>query len=166
MKHAQDQSRHGDRASRDSASTSRLVLRVRVRVRRARLDRQLADGLAPEALLDRAVRAGQLVDPATRRRTARTLRRLVMEAELPAAARACPVVPVHRRSVLPWREALLGLADRLENSAPLNPCGIARTLVLLTDGAGPLYDPRSAFALGDAVWWVADGLQLSHPADE
>lgn len=124
----------------EPAATSRLALRVRVRLHRSRLDRQLADGLAVEAFVDRALRASQLADPVTRCRTARTLRRLV-------------------------REALLGLADRLEDPTPVNPCGVARALVLLSDGGGPLYNRCSQRAMGDAVWWVADGLQGSSAGD-
>jgi hypothetical protein len=153
------------RVSGEPAATSRLALRVRVRLHRSRLDRQLADGLAVEAFVDRALRASQLADPVTRCRTARTLRRLVREAELPATARLCSAVPVSRHSVLPWREALLGLADRLEDPTPVNPCGVARALVLLSDGGGPLYNRCSQRAMGDAVWWVADGLQGSSACD-
>jgi hypothetical protein len=54
---------------------------------------------------------------------------------------------------------LLGLADRLERQAPVNPCGVARTVVLLTDGDGPLYVPTPERSMADAIWWVADGLE-------
>jgi hypothetical protein len=164
MKHLHDPTVRRGRILPERGVTRRLALRIRVHVHRGGLDRQLADGLAPEAFLDRALRASQLADPATRRRMARSLRRLVREAKLPAAARLCSAVPVHRRAVLPWSEALLGLAERLENPAPVNPCGVARTVVLLSDGAGPLYNPAACHAMENAVWWVADGLQAS-PAD-
>jgi hypothetical protein len=165
MKHVQDPTVRRGRIRPGRGVAQRLALRVRVHVHRGGLDRQLADGLAPEAFMERAVRARQLADPATRRRTARSLRRLVKDAELPAAARLCSAVPVYRRTVLAWREALLGLAERLENPAPVNPCGVARTVVLLTDGAGPLYNPAAGHSMGSAVWWVADGLQ-AFPADD
>jgi hypothetical protein len=67
-------------------------------------------------------------------------------------------VPVRRPSVLAWREALLGLAERLEQPVPLDPCGVARALVLLTDGGGPFYNAGADRSMGDAVWWIADGL--------
>ena len=132
--------------------------RLRVHVYRGRLDRQLADGLAPETLHDRAVRATQLARMRTRRQVARSLRRLVADAEMPAHPLLRSAAPVDRRSVLPWREALLGLADRLEQPVRLDPCGVARALVLLTDGAGPFYDARAGRSMSDAVWWIADGL--------
>ncbi len=139
--------------------SSTFAQRLRVHLHRGRLDRQLADGLAPEAFQDRAVRATQLAGMRTRRRVARSLRRLVEHAETPAGALLGSAVPVCRRSVLPWREALLGLAERLEQPVRLDPRGVARALVLLTDGGGPFYDARAARSMSEAVWWIADGLQ-------
>lgn len=66
---------------------------------------------------------------------------------------------------MPWREGLLGLADRLEQPVPVNPCGVARTLVLLSDGAGPLYNPAPERSIGEAIWWVVDGLEPCPPHD-
>jgi hypothetical protein len=95
----------------------------------------------------------------TRRRVARSLRRLVEHADRPGGVLLSAAVPVCRRSVLTWREALLGLAERLEQPVPLDPCGVARALVLLTDGGGPFYDARAARSMSEAVWWIADGLE-------
>jgi hypothetical protein len=138
---------------------STFALRVRVHLHRRQLDRQLADGLAPEAFRDRALRATQLAGMPARREVARSLRRLVEHAERPAGAVIGSAVPVCRRSVLTWREGLLGLAERLEQPVPLDPRGVARALVLLTDGGGPFYDARAPRSMSDAVWWIADGLQ-------
>ena len=82
------------------------------------------------------------------------------DAERPAALRLSAAVPLSRRAVLSWRESLLGVAERLERPDPVNPCGVARVLVLLTDAAGPLYNPGAAERMSDAVWWIADGLAL------
>ena len=138
---------------------STFARRLRVRLHRGRLDRQLADGLSPETFPDRALRATQLAGMRTRRQVARSLHRLVEHAEAPAGTRLGSAVPVCRRSVLGWREALLGLAERLEQPVPLDPCGVARALVVLTDGRGPFYDIRARRTMSDAVWWIADGLQ-------
>jgi len=140
-------------------ASSTFAWRVRVHLHRGRLDRQLADGLAPEAFQDRALRATQLAGMRTRRQVARSLRRLVEHAERPAGGLLGPAVPVCRRSVLAWREGLLGLAERLEEPVPLDPRGVARALVLLTDGGGPFYDARAQRSMSEAVWWIADGLQ-------
>jgi hypothetical protein len=145
----------------DARQRSPAVRRsLRVLLHRGRLDRQIADGLAPETFPDRAVRATQLAGMRTRRLVARSLRRVVADAELPPRALLRSAVPVDRGAVLSWREALLGLAERLEQPVRIDPCGVARALVLLTDGGGPFYDARAERSMSDAVWWVADGLQL------
>jgi hypothetical protein len=71
--------------------------------------------------------------------------------------------PVRRRAVLAFKEGLLGLAERLEQPKAVNPTGVARVAVLLSDGLGPLYSSRAEQSIGEAVWWIADGLQLPPP---
>jgi hypothetical protein len=132
-------------------------------LRRWRLDRELADGCAFEGSEDRALRARQLVDPVTCRQLARSLRRALAAADDPHLALRSPSVPASREALTSWREALLGLVDRLERPGPINPCGVARIRVLLTDGLGPLYNPDAEHSIAEAVWWVADGLQLCPP---
>jgi hypothetical protein len=95
-----------------------------------------------------------------RRRLARSLRARVKVAEGPVAIQITAAVPLSRGAVLPWREGLLGMAERLERDDPVNPAGVARVLVLLTDGTGPLYNPAAVERMGDAMWWIADGLAL------
>jgi hypothetical protein len=143
----------------DPGPPSTPLRRLRVHMHRARLDRELADGLAPDAFHDRALRAAQLGGMPARRQIARSLRRVVEHAERPAGLLIGAAIPVSRRSILPWREALLGLADRFEQPVALDPRGVARALVLLTDGGGPFYDARAAQSMSEAVWWIADGLQ-------
>jgi hypothetical protein len=137
-------------------------LRLRVRLHRRRLDCELADGRRPDATPAHALRAAQLAEPATRSAMTRSLR------DAAKAARRGPLVPPTSAvqispAVAGYREGLLGVADRLEGPGPLNPCGLARVRVLLTDGAGPLYNPRAERTIGDALWWVADGLQPCPP---
>ena len=136
---------------------------LRVRLHRGRLDRELADGGDPAACAERGLRAKQLVAATTRRRLAHSLRGAVADADAPYAVVFYSAVPVCRRAVAPWREGLLGLADRLEHAETLNPCGVARVGVLLTDGAGPLYNPAAERRIDQMVWWVADGLQPCPP---
>jgi hypothetical protein len=85
---------------------------------------------------------------------------VVADVESPRAALLESTVPVLCEVVAPWREALLGLAERLEQPGTINPCGLARVLVLLTDGIGPFYNPAPEHSMGEAIWWVADGLAL------
>jgi hypothetical protein len=146
-------------------SRSRIGLRLRVRLRRGRLDRELADGLLHDTTAERALRAQQLVGPRSRRALARSLNEVIAMAANPRANLISSAVPIVRDAVSPFREALLGVAERLDDEAPCNPCGVARLQSLLTDGAGPLYNGASERSLGDLVWWVADGLQLCPPHD-
>ncbi len=148
-----------------SSPSPTLRRRLRVQLHRGRLDQQVAEGFGPDPVEDRALRARQLSAMRARRRLARSLRARVKDAEAPAAIRMSAAVPLCRRAVLPWRESLLGLAERLERPDPVNPAGVARVLVLLTDGTGPLYNPAAAGRMGDAVWWIADGLALHPDAD-
>jgi hypothetical protein len=144
-------------AAGPSASPT-LKRRLRVQLHRARLDQQLADGFGLDPIEDQALRASQLTAMRARRRLARSLRARVKDAERPAGLRISAAVPLSRRAVVSWREGLLGLAERLERPEAVNPCGVARVLMLLTDGTGPLYNPGAAQQMGEVVWWIADGL--------
>ncbi len=140
-----------------------LRLRLRVRVRRWRLDRELAAGPAGEISPELALRGRQLADPRSARTIARSLRRVVAAADRPPSPHPGGGVPVARPAVRASREALLGLAERLEQPVAVSPCGVARALMLLTDGAGPLFNPASERSLAEAIWWVADGLAQCPP---
>ena len=123
---------HGQQPCRTApARTVPASVRIGVRLHHRRLDRELADGCPPDGSDDRAVRAGQLVEVGTRRGLVRSLRRIVAEAEGPPATALGAAVPICRDAVLMWREGLLGLADRLGQPVPVNPCGVARLLALL-----------------------------------
>jgi len=146
-----------------SARGASIGLRVRVRLRRWRLDRELADGLLGESTPAQALRARQLADPRNARALACSLRELVDRVEHPGEPPFDAHVPLACDAVRTWREGLLGIAERLEDPVAAGPCGIARVMTLLTDGAGPLYNPASECAIADAIWWVADGLQHCPP---
>ena len=150
-----------------SMQGQRLGLRARLRVRlaRGRLDRELADARVRDTSEDHALRARQLATPAARRQLACSLRRVLADAEDPRTAMRGSTVPVLWDAVLPWREALYGLAERLEQTEPVNPLGLARMRVLLTDGMGPLYNRAYERSLREMVWWIVDGLQLCPPHD-
>jgi hypothetical protein len=137
------------------------------RLQRARLDRELAEGCSPERSPLHALRARQLVDPRVRAQLAMSLRHVVQDAAEPCAVltpvrlrHSVVLLSLRQEEVGTWREPLLGLAHRLDGPAAVNPCGIARLRSLLTDGAGPLYNPDPRRGLGETIWWVADGLAL------
>jgi len=143
----------------DTDRTS-IRLRLDVSLHRRRLDCELAAGADPTEPEPRAARARQLQDQRTRTRLARALRRTVNDAERPrAGAPLSSAVPINRGAVIAWREGLLGLADALQKPGPVNPSGVARVVLLLTDGSGPLFSQYADQPLAEAVWWVADGLQ-------
>ena len=156
---------HSDSGSGTSRRRPGLALRLRTRVHRESLDRALAAGCPPAADAERDLRAIQLAGPATRRALARSLRRAVADAERPYAAPFGAVIPPVRGGPFGWRAALLGIAERLEQPVPVNPCGMARLMFLLTDGAGPLYNDRAERSLGGAIWEVVDGLEPCPPHD-
>lgn len=141
---------------------SRLSLQARVRVHRASIDRELAAGRFP-AREESVMRASQLADPAGRRRVARSIRRLADYAIAPPSMVLTSTAPINRAEIRRCREGLLGIAERLEREGPVNPCGVARAVVLLGDGDGPVYCRSPERSLDDALWWIADGLQPCPP---
>jgi hypothetical protein len=146
-----------------SAEPPRLGLRDRVFLQPWRLDRELAEGCSCDGLEDRARRARQLADPLTRHELAISLRRVVAGVEQPRAVLLPEGIAACREPVEGCREGLLGVAERLEHDGPVNPCGVARIRVLLTDATGPLFSSVSVRSLREAIWWVADELQLCPP---
>jgi hypothetical protein len=137
---------------------SALGLGLGVWLHRGRLDRDLAAGFDPESSAKHTLRAQQLTDPATRRRLAHSLRRVVSDVRDRRATMFGPAVPV-RREVLPWSNELLRLAERVQGADPVSASGMARLLVTLTDGTSPLYDRGSGRSVQETVQWIADGLQ-------
>ena len=69
-----------------------------------------------------------------------------------------------RAAVRAGREAILGLAERLEEGAPVHPVGVVLAQRLLTDGLhSPLFNPRCGRSVDQAVWEVADALGAEDP---
>jgi len=123
----------------EAADTSApLALRVRVWLRRARLDESLARGVDPVSSAELELRALQLCSAKYRRRLARSLVRMLCDACRPSPFLR-PQVPVRRREIHACEDDMAALIRRLADGEPVDPCGIALTQQLLTDGAGPLY---------------------------
>jgi len=135
-----------------------LGLRLRVRLRRWQLDRDLAAGCVISGSADLALRARRLGEPRARLQTATSIRRVVATARSPRLSLSAAVPPV-RAAVLPWAEGLLGLAERLEQPVPLAARGLARAALLVRDGAGPLFTASAGESLGDAIWAISEGLE-------
>jgi hypothetical protein len=140
------------------------ALRVRLWLTRGRLDQQIVTGHPWDSGATTALRAHQLSDPRTRRRLARNLRRLVAYADRCDGRPPFSAVVVDRAAVRADREAILGLAERLEAEDPVNPRGIVLAQRLLTDGIdSPLYNRRCGRTVAAAVWEISDALGDDDP---
>jgi hypothetical protein len=124
----------------------RLRDRLASRWRARRLDRDLADGVPPEASAALALRAQRLTEPDWRWSMAGTLRRVVRDASADRGRRLGRVTP-NVRAVKSAAEELSRLADTLDDPGPVAAQGVARAWLLLTDGTGPLYNARSGTSL-------------------
>jgi len=146
-----------------SSAGASVKLRLRVYLTRGTLDRQIAAGrpyLSTPAL---ALRAEQLAEPRTRRQVAGTLRKIVEYADRRSAGPVSSAVVVEPVAVRNARHPILGLAERLEGPAQLNPAGIARAQVLITDGSSPLFDRNSPRTATQAIYEVQDALEDDLP---
>ncbi len=104
-------------------------------------------------------------DPVLRRTLARLVRGLTDSGRAPDGPDSSPDPTVLWDVVEARREPLLGLAECLEQPAPVGSLGLARLHLLLTDWSGPIYNRTPGRSLDDAIWWVADGLRTCPPHD-
>ena len=141
-----------------------LLLRAKVLVTRARLDRQASTGGACKANDALALRTSQLTDPTNQRRIAANLRRVVDYAERHRARTVTTAVLIEPRSVREGRDAILGLAERLERGEAVSPRGVLLAQRLLTDGFSPLFDPGCERSVVQVVFEVQDALEELRPA--
>jgi hypothetical protein len=152
----------GRRQSRPGRAA--LALRLRVYITRTRLDRRLVAGCQCESTAALALRARQLIDRRTQQRVARNLRRVVAYADRSERRAPFSAVVIDCAAVRAGREALLGLAERLAEGAPVHPRGVVLAQRLLTDGLdSPLCNPRCERSVDQAVWEVADALGADDP---
>jgi hypothetical protein len=137
--HALPRSRAERRPRRGPAE---VVRRLRVCVRAADLDRQLAEGTQPWRSAELELRATQLTSAKTRTRFARELESIVARAECAVHDRSARI-PLSRAAVLAAREDLLELAAALRSPASCRPHAAGVVSFLLHDGCSPLYDPAA-----------------------
>ncbi|MFL5866797.1 MAG: hypothetical protein ACJ766_06830 [Thermoleophilaceae bacterium] len=114
------------------------------------MDRELAEGWAPESCRALARRARALTRPDVREQLARSLRRLERDASRPAAPRICRA-PVERDEIEDASYELRLLASRLTAPSQVAPRGVAQVRLLLSDGTGPLYQRRRPGELAAAA---------------
>ena len=128
------------------AERARVRDRLASHWRARRLDRELADGVPPEASTALALRAQRLTEPDRRWSMAGALRRVLHDANVDRRQRLGRVTP-NLRAVRSAAEELSRLADTLDDPGPVAAQGVARAWLLLTDGTGPLYNAGSRVSL-------------------
>jgi len=69
------------------------------------------------------------------------------------------IIPVQRSEVLAAQDDINELAAALRCAGPVAPRGVAIANLLLTDGTGPLYNPREGVNLRDQVRIAVHHLQ-------
>ena len=138
----------------------RLVVRLRARAHRLKLDRALAAGADPSDSPLLAARAAQLVDPSTRTRIAACLEQFAFTANRPPSR--VKTLPL-RDAVRPNQQALLDLARALRREQPTYARGIAMLHMVLSDGTGPAYTDPSGERLARQLELAAQGLSGRAP---
>jgi hypothetical protein len=134
--------------ARRTATRSGLVLRMRTRWRRRRLEEELSHGANPAASAELTQRAAQLRSPAARLRLANTLAKTLDEARQPQLW-SMKLQP-QRAEIRGCADDLLGLVARLRGHDPVHARGMAMTARLMTAGTSRL-DPDSGEGLRLAV---------------
>lgn len=142
------------------AQPGRARTRLWTRVRATSLDHALAAGASPDSAASLSLRAEQLIRAGTRRKLARSLRRLIRDASRRSLSPG-PRVPLCRRKVLASRELLLELAERLSSQEPVDARGVAQLRLLLIGVVGPLYDDPGADDLEPILQSALEALELS-----
>jgi hypothetical protein len=136
-----------------------LALRWRVRLTRSKLDDAILAGEPADVNPALALRARQLTDTRTRRRAARQLRGIVQYVERIGPRPLITAVVIEPSAVRPARQAILGLAQRLDSDQPVQPGGVILAQRLLTDGLGPLFNLNSERTVVGAIWETIDALE-------
>jgi hypothetical protein len=155
------------RESSELAETGpNLDVRVRTRIRRSRLDSQLAHGADSAANAELALRAAQLRSTAERARIANALVETLGDARRgePMTLRPRP----QRATVRDAADDILALVLRLRDARPADLRGVAMAARLADDRTGPMYRDdagdlhdaiRSALSALDATREPAGDLQ-------
>lgn len=126
----------GTRPPRPPTPSSPWLARLRCRLHRGAIDRELASGVDPTSSECRHRRACALTEPDVRRELAAAYERLLMESEQPSAFR---VVRVNWRGVRAAAPRLSRLVQRLRDDPSVSAQGAAQARLLLTDAGSSLY---------------------------
>jgi hypothetical protein len=133
------------------------LLRLRVALQRPELVRALAAGADPSASPELALCARRLTRARELRICVAGVERILRLATTPPRGLTVEA-PVQRDAIVAARPFLLNLLERLRDAEHPRPAGVARTLLLLTDGCGPVYSPSPRGTLAAAAYRAADAL--------
>ena len=138
----------GPDSSTSGGAGPSLAARIRTRIARAELDRELASGANSAGSAELALRAEQLSSPAERARIANALVETLGDARRghPVTLRVRP----QREAVRAAADEILALALRLRDDQPLGVRGVAMAARLVDARSGPLYRHDSG-DLDDAI---------------
>ncbi|MGH3732782.1 MAG: hypothetical protein ACRDVC_05310 [Acidimicrobiales bacterium] len=125
------------------------LVRVAARILAPSLDTKLASGADPSASEMLSARAQQLGTPDTRHSVSKSWLDVIDRAHSPPSL-FDPTVRVERRRVFAAETQIREVAGALDGPLP-RVRGVAMAVSLLTDGAGPLYNPVSTTSLSDAL---------------
>lgn len=131
--------------------------RVAARILAFRLDLGLIRGESPDASVLLALRARRLVAVDYRTSLARALAVVIEEAS--GRHRVAGAVAANASAIRANKVGLLALVERLRAPAPVPARGVACVRHLLTDGAGPLFYPRTAGQLKFEIERAFSGLE-------
>ena len=122
---------------------SKLLDRVLAGFNQPRLDADLAAGASPEISDRHAARARYLANPQTRHMLADSFERVLVsvhEGPRGLSGRA----PICRARIRSAEPTVVEVISALRRTGPAPARGGAIAMRLLTDGCGPVYNPRSA----------------------
>ena len=136
--------------TRRSESTTGPAVRLRVRIRRHVLDREIAAGLDPGDDLARATRAQQLLTADERRCVAGSLANILDAADERHADPASPL-KLNHAEVLAARHDILALIAALRSDRVIAARGVARARLLTTADNSPLLRVRPELSVQEAV---------------
>jgi hypothetical protein len=136
-------------------------VRTLARMKAASLDRRLAAGQAPESDRLLAARADLIVGRRSRQRLADNWEHLLTAARMPITPWG-PRFAVRATTVLLAEQPLRELVAMIREPVRVNPRGVALARLLLSDGAGPLYNnPRRSADLIPALRAAAAALTIT-----
>jgi hypothetical protein len=133
------------------------LVRLRVALDRIRLVEALAAGADPSGSPELALRARQITSPREIATCITGVERILRDAATPPRGLTAEA-PLQREAILAARPFLLNLLAGLQETKRPRPAGVARTVLLLSDGCGPVYTPSPPGTLASRAYRAAQGL--------